>query len=177
MTVAMLDLLLNHFTQTSISSGATYPNTAAIKRHFFNWFNANLNKNALPSYIEQQTVLPQKICKQVAVLIPQTDAIVNKVYTQQCDNEAHLYRCLQILETHLAVYENAVNILDDVNKQAVNTWILDIQKAKALVERGRKAGQLQWFSSKSKRQLGSKSKPNTPINVAITNLSQQFAVA
>lgn len=184
LTVAMFDLLLNHFTQTSISSGATYADITAIKRHFFNWFNANLNKGALPNYIEQQTVLPQKVRKQVAVLIPKTDAIVNKIHTQQCDGEPHLYRCLQLLETHLAIYENAVNILDDVNKQAVNTWITDIHKTKALVERGRKAGQLQWFSSKSKPsstagklQLGNKTKSNAPINLAITKLSQQFAAA
>jgi cytidine deaminase len=177
LTVAMFDLLLNHFTQTSIASGATYADITAIKRHFFNWFNANLNKNALPNYIEQQTELPKKVRKQVAVLIPKTDAIVNKIHTQQYDGEPHLYRCLQLLETHLAIYENAVNILDDVNKQAVNTWILDIQKTKNLVERGRKAGQLQWFSSTSKLQLGNKTKPTAPINLAIANLSQQFAAA
>jgi hypothetical protein len=177
LTTDKFDLLLKHFTQTSISSGATYVDITAIKRHFFNWFNANLNKGALPNYVEQQTVLPQKVRKQVAVLIPKTDAIVNRIHTQQCDGETHLYRCLQLLETYLAVYQNAVNVLDDVNKQAVNTWITDIHKTKNLVERGRKAGQLSWFSSKSKLQLGSKTKPNAPINLAITNLSQQFATA
>jgi hypothetical protein len=64
-----------------------------------------------------------------------------------------------------------------MNKQAVNTWILNIQKTKNLVERGRKAGQLQWFSSTSKLQLGNKTKPTAPINLAIANLSQQFAAA
>jgi hypothetical protein len=53
----------------------------------------------------------------------------------------------------------------------------DIQKVKTLVERGQKAGQLAWFSSKSKLQLGSKNKTNGSINLAITNLSQQFAAA
>jgi hypothetical protein len=52
LTSSMFDLLLKHFTQTSISSDATYPNNTAIKRHFFNRFNANLNKNALSNYIE-----------------------------------------------------------------------------------------------------------------------------
>jgi hypothetical protein len=46
------------------------------------------------------------------------------------------------LETHLATYENAVNILDTKNKTAVNTWIQDIKNAKNLVERGQKAEQL-----------------------------------
>jgi hypothetical protein len=145
LTLPMFDLLLKHFTQTSISSGATYPNIAAIKRHFFNWFNANLNKNALSNYIENQAIAPKKARKQVATLMPKTDAILNKIYGQQCDNEAHLYRCLQLLETHLATYENAVNILDTENKTAVNTWIQDIENAKNLVERGQKAGQLTWF--------------------------------
>jgi hypothetical protein len=145
LTLPMFDLLLKHFTQTSISSGATYPNIAAIKRHFFNWFNANLNKNALSNYIESQAIAPKKVRKQVAALMPKTDVILNKVYGQQCDNEAHLYRCLQLLETHLATYENAVNILDTENKTAVNTWIQDIENAKNLVERGQKAGQLTWF--------------------------------
>jgi hypothetical protein len=145
LTLPMLDLLLKHFTQTSISSGATYPNIAAIKRHFFNWFNANLNKNALSNYIRNQAVAPKKACKQVAALMPKTDAVLNKIYGQQCENEAHLYRCLQLLETHLATYENAVNILDTKNKTAVNTWIQDIEKTKDLVERGQKAGQLSWF--------------------------------
>ena len=183
LTITKFDLLLKHFAQTSISSGTTYPNIAAIKRHFFNWFNANLSKNALPNYIEQQTQLPKKARKQVAILIPKTDAIVNKIYTQQCDNESHLYRCLQRLETHLAVYENAVNILDDENKQAVNTWILDIQKVKTLVERGQKAGQLSWFckrtttpSSKAGK-LQSGAKANKKVNHIITDLSQRFAVA
>jgi hypothetical protein len=47
-----------------------------------------------------------------------------------------------LLETHLATYENAVNILDTKNKTAVNTWIQDIENAKNLVERGQKAEQL-----------------------------------
>jgi hypothetical protein len=75
----------------------------------------------------------------------------------------------------LAVYENAVNILDDVNKQAVNTWITDVHKTKALVERGRKAGQLSWFSSKSKLQLGKKqTKSENHIKSVILNSVQHF---
>jgi hypothetical protein len=176
LTLPMLDLLLKHFTQTSISSGTTYPNVAAIKRHFFNWFNANLNKNALSNYIEQQAVAPKKVRKQVADLMPKTDAILNKIYGQQCENETHLYRCLQLLETHLAAYENALNFLDAANKKAVETWIADIENAKNLFERGRKAGQLNWFCKRnSKRQLGNQSKSNGSINSAITNLSQRFA--
>jgi hypothetical protein len=176
LTLPMFDLLLKHFTQTSISSGATYPNIAAIKRHFFNWFNANLNKNALSNYIETQAIAPKKVRKQVAALMPKTDAILNKIYGQQCDNEAHLYRCLQLLETHLAAYENAVNILDTENKTAVNTWIQDIENAKNLVERGQKAGQLTWFYKRTTTlQSGTENTSKGNINQAITNLSQRFA--
>jgi len=171
LTLPMFDLLLKHFTQTSISSGATYPNIAAIKRHFFNWFNANLDKNALSNYIETQAIAPKKVRKQVAALMPKTDAILNKIYGQQCDNEAHLYRCLQLLETHLAAYENAVNILDTENKTAVNTWIQDIENAKNLVERGRKAGQLTWFyKSTTTLQSGTKNTSKGNVNQAITNV-------
>jgi hypothetical protein len=171
LTLPMFDLLLKHFTQTSISSGATYPNIAAIKRHFFNWFNANLNKNALSNYIENQAIAPKKARKQVATLIPKTDAILNKIYGQQCDNEAHLYRCLQLLETHLATYENAVNILDTENKTAVNTWIQDIENAKSLVERGRKAGQLTWFYKRTTTlQSGVKNTSKGNINQVIINV-------
>jgi hypothetical protein len=171
LTLPMFDLLLKHFTQTSISSGATYPNIAAIKRHFFNWFNANLNKNALSNYIENQAIAPKKACKQVAALMPKTDAILNKIYGQQCDNEAHLYRCLQLLETHLATYENAVNILDTENKTAVNTWIQDIENAKSLVERGRKAEQLTWFYKRTTTlQSGTKNTSKRNVNQAITNV-------
>jgi hypothetical protein len=173
LTLPMFDLLLKHFTQTSISSGATYPNITAIKRHFFNWFNANLNKNALSNYIENQAIAPKKAYKQVAALMPKTDAILNKIYGQQCDNEAHLYRCLQLLETHLATYENAVNILDTENKTAVNTWIQDIENAKSLVERGRKAGQLNWFYKRTTTlQSGTKNTSKGNINQAITNVPQ-----
>jgi hypothetical protein len=176
LTLPMFDLLLKHFTQTSISSGATYPNITAIKRHFFNWFNANLNKNVLSNYIENQAIAPKKACKQVAALMPKTDAILNKIYGQQCDNEAHLYRCLQLLETHLAAYENAVNILDTENKTAVNTWIQDIENAKNLVERGQKAGQLTWFYKRTTTlQSGTENTSKGNINQAITNLSQRFA--
>jgi hypothetical protein len=171
LTLPMFDLLLKHFTQTSISSGATYPNVAAIKRHFFNWFNANLNKNALSNYVENQAIAPKKARKQVAALMPKTDAILNKIYGQQCDNEAHLYRCLQLLETHLATYENAVNILDTENKTAVNTWIQDIENTKNLVERGRKAGQLTWFYKRTTTlQSGVKNTSKGNINQAITNV-------
>jgi hypothetical protein len=171
LTLPMFDLLLKHFTQTSISSGATYPNIAAIKRHFFNWFNANLNKNALSNYIENQAIAPKKARKQVATLMPKTDAILNKIYGQQCDNEAHLYRCLQLLETHLATYENAVNILDTENKTAVNTWIQDIENAKSLVERGQKAGQLTWFYKRTTTlQSGVKNTSKGNINQVIVNV-------
>jgi hypothetical protein len=171
LTLPMFDLLLKHFTQTSISSGATYPNVAAIKRHFFNWFNANLNKNALSNYIENQAIAPKKARKQVATLMPKTDAILNKIYGQQCDNEAHLYRCLQLLETHLATYENAVNILDTENKTAVNTWIQDIENAKNLVERGQKAGQLTWFYKRTTTlQSGTKNTSKGNINQVIVNV-------
>jgi hypothetical protein len=169
----MFHLLLKHFTQTSISSDATYLNIAAIKRHFFNWFNANLNKNALSNYVENQAIAPKKARKQVATLMPKTDVILNKIYGQQCDNEAHLYRCLQLLETHLATYENAVNILDTENKTAVNTWIQDIENAKNLVERGRKAGQLTWFYKRTTTlQSGIKNTPKGNINQAINNVPQ-----
>jgi hypothetical protein len=171
LTLPMFDFLLKHFTQTSISSGATYPNIAAIKRHFFNWFNANLNKNALSNYIENQAIAPKKARKQVATLMPKTDAILNKIYGQQCDNEAHLYRCLQLLETHLATYENAVNILDTENKTAVNTWIQDIENAKNLVERGQKAGQLTWFYKRTTTlQSGTKNTSKGNINQVIINV-------
>jgi hypothetical protein len=171
LTLPMFDLLLKHFTQTSISSGATYPNVAAIKRHFFNWFNANLNKNALSNYIENQAIAPKKARKQVATLMPKTDAILNKIYGQQCDNEAHLYRCLQLLETHLATYENAVNILDTENKTAVNTWIQDIENTKNLVERGQKAGQLTWFYKRTTTlQSGAKNTSKGNINQVIANV-------
>jgi hypothetical protein len=171
LTLPMVDLLLKHFTQTSISSGATYPNVTAIKRHFFNWFNANLNKNALSNYIETQAIASKKVRKQVATLMPKTDAILNKIYGQQCDNEAHLYRCLQLLETHLATYENAVNILDTENKTAVNTWIQDIENARSLVERGRKAGQLNWFYKRTTTlQSGTKNTSKRNVNQAITNV-------
>ncbi|MFK7947788.1 MAG: hypothetical protein AB8G11_09365, partial [Saprospiraceae bacterium] len=148
LTAPKFELLLKHFGQTSIPSGTTYANIAAIKRHFFNWFNANLNKNALSNYIEQQTKAPKKAHKQVAEIKKKTNAILNKIYTQQCDNEAHLYRCLQLLATHSAIYENALSYLDLDNQKAVNTWITDIEHAKNLVERGRKAGQLYWFCAK-----------------------------
>ena len=175
LTLPMFDLLLKHFTQTSISSGATYPNVTAIKRHFFNWFNANLNKNTLSNYIETQAIASKKVRKQVATLMPKTDAILNKIYGQQCDNEAHLYRCLQLLETHLATYENAVNILDTENKTAVNTWIQDIENAKNLVERGQKAGQLNWFYKRTTTlQSGTKNTSKGNINQVITNLSRRF---
>jgi len=171
LTSSMFDLLLKHFTQTSISSGATYPNNTAIKRHFFNRFNANLNKNALSNYIETQAIAPKKARKQVATLMPKTDAILNKIYGQQCDNEAHLYRCLQLLKTHLATYENTVNILDTENKTAVNTWIQDIENAKNLVERGRKAGQLTWFYKRTTTlQSGVKNTSKGNINQAINNV-------
>jgi hypothetical protein len=175
LTLPMFDLLLKHFTQTSISSGATYPNITAIKRHFFNWFNANLNKNALSNYIETQAIAPKKVRKQVAALMPKTDTILNKIYGQQCDNEGHLYRCLQLLETHLATYENAVNILDTENKTAVNTWIQDIENAKNLVKRGQKAGQLSWFYKRTTTlQSGAKNTSKGNVNQAIPNLSQRF---
>jgi hypothetical protein len=62
LTLPMFHLLLKHFTQTSISSGATYPNVnpnvTAIKCHFFNWFNANLNK------MPYQTTLKSKLLHQ-----------------------------------------------------------------------------------------------------------------
>jgi hypothetical protein len=171
LTSSMFDLLLKHFTQTSISSGATYPNNTAIKRHFFNWFNTNLNKNALSNYIETQAIAPKKARKQVATLMPKTDTILNKIYGQQCDNEAYLYRCLQLLETHLATYENTVNILDTENKTAVNTWIQDIENAKNLVERGRKAGQLTWFYKRTTTlQSGVKNTSKGNINQAINNV-------
>jgi hypothetical protein len=171
LTLPMFDLLLKHFTQTSISSGATYPNIAAIKRHFFNWFNANLNKNALSNYVENQAIAPKKVRKQVATLIPKTDAVLNKIYGQRCDNEAHLYRCLQLLETHLATYENAVNILDTENKTAVNTWIQDIENTKNLVERGQKAGQLTWFYKRTTTlQSGVKNTSKGNINQVIVNV-------
>jgi hypothetical protein len=171
LTLPMFDLLLKHFTQTSISSGATYPNITAIKRHFFNWFNANLNKNALSNYIETQAITPKKVRKQVAALMPKTDTILNKIYGQQCDNEAHLYRCLQLLETHLAAYENAVNILDTENKTAVNTWIQDIENAKNLVERGQKAGQLSWFYKRTTTlQSGTKNTSKGNVNQVIVNV-------
>jgi hypothetical protein len=171
LTLPMFDLLLKHFTQTSISSGATYPNITAIKRHFFNWFNANLNKNALSNYIETQAITPKKVRKQVAALMPKTDTILNKIYGQQCDNEAHLYRCLQLLETHLATYENAVNILDTENKTAVNTWIQDIENAKNLVERGQKAGQLSWFYKRTTTlQSGTKNTSKGNVNQVIVNV-------
>jgi hypothetical protein len=175
LTITNFDLLLKHFTETSISSGATYVDITAIKRHFFNWFNANLNKNALPNYIEQQAVAPKKVRKQVAVLMPKTDAILNKIYGQQCDNEAHVYRCLQLVETHLAIYENALNVLDSKNKTAVNTWIQDIENAKSLVERGRKAGQLTWFCKQKSKQIQT-AKSTKPILSVINELSQKISV-
>jgi hypothetical protein len=130
-----------------------------------------LNKNALSNYIETQAIAPKKVRKQVATLIPKTDTILNKIYGQQCDNKAHLYRCLQLLETHLAAYENAVNILDTENKTAVNTWIQDIENAKNLVERGQKAGQLTWFYKRTTTlQSGTKNTPKGNINQAIVNV-------
>ncbi|MFK7949734.1 MAG: hypothetical protein AB8G11_19235 [Saprospiraceae bacterium] len=170
LTLPKFELLLKHFAQTSISSGTTYPNIAAIKRHFFNWFSANLKKGALPNYIEQQTVAPKKARKQVAALMPKSNAVLNKIYGQQCDNEAHLYRCLQLLETHLAIYENALQYLDTANVNAVNTWIEDIENAKSLVERGQKAGKLQWFCKQTSKQ-------RKPMHSIIAGLSQQLSMA
>jgi hypothetical protein len=77
-----------------------------------------------------------------------------------------------LLETHLATYENAVNILDTENKTAVNTWIQDIENAKKLVERGQKAGQLTWFYKRT-TTLQSGVKKNTSkgnVNQVIVNV-------
>ena len=178
LTAAKFDFLIKHFRQTSISSGVTYPNIAAVKRHFFNWFNANLNKNALSNYIENQVAAPKKALQQVQSIVPKTNAIIDKIYGQQCDNEAHLYRFLQILETHLAIYENKLQHFDKNIAATVNTWIHDIEQTKALVERGRKAGKLTWFFTKKlKPKVGQKSTSNTNVNNAITGLSQRFAAA
>ena len=175
LTVAKFDLLLKHFGQTSISSGTTYANLAAIKRHFFNWFHANLKKNALVNYIEQQTNAPKKARQQVAALMPKTDAILNKIYTQQCDNESHLYRCLQLLATHSAIYANALQYLDSDNQKAVNTWIADIEYAKNLVERGRKAGQLSWFCVKKQlTKIQSKPESKNSIKSVMLNSFQHL---
>ncbi len=173
------DLLIRHFSQTSISSGTTYKNVAAIKRHFFNWFNANLKKGALSAYIEQQTVLPKKTRKQVKTLMPKTDAILNKIYGQQCENETHLYRCLQILATHSAIYENALQYLEKEEKTVVNTWLNDIKKVNNLVKRGRKAGKIDWFCAKNPKKSKPKARQNSTssqsVNNTITGLSQRFA--
>ncbi|MFK7948172.1 MAG: hypothetical protein AB8G11_11305 [Saprospiraceae bacterium] len=170
LTAPKFDLLLKHFGQTSISSGTTYANVVAIKRHFFNWFHANLKKNALVNYIEQQTKAPKKACKQAAALMPKTDAILNKIYGQQCDNEMHLYRCLQLLATHLAIYENALNYLDSDNQKAVKSWISDIEYAKNLVERGRKAGQLYWFCAKNPKQNPKQKRTKVESKTSIKSL-------
>ena len=119
LTVSKFDLLHQYFAQMSISNGTTYNNLVEAERHFFNWFNANLNKNALPNYIEQRAILPRKIRKQITILIPKTNVILNKIYGQQCENETYVYRCLQLLETHLAMYESPVNVPDLKNKTAV----------------------------------------------------------
>ena len=173
------DLLIRHFSQTSISSGTTYKNVAAIKRHFFNWFNANLKKGALSAYIEQQTVLPKKTRKQVKALMPKTDAILNKIYGQQFEDEAHLYRCLQILATHSAIYENALQYLEKEEKTVVNTWLNDIEKVNNLVKRGRKAGKIDWFCAKNPKKSKPKARQNSTssqsVNNTITGLSQRFA--
>ena len=173
------DLLIRHFSQTSTSSGTTYKNVAAIKRHFFNWFNANLKKGALSAYIEQQTVLPKKTRKQVKALMPKTDAILNKIYGQQFEDEAHLYRCLQILATHSAIYENALQYLEKEEKTVVNTWLNDIEKVNNLVKRGRKAGKIDWFCAKNPKKSKPKARQNSTssqsVNNTITGLSQRFA--
>jgi hypothetical protein len=76
-----------------------------------------------------------------------------------------------LLETHLATYENAVNILDTENKTAVNTWIQDIENAKNLVERGQKAGQLTWFYKRTTTlQSGVKNTSKGNINQVIVNV-------
>ncbi len=179
LTVTQFDLLLQHFQKTAIASGTTYKNIAAVKRHFFNWFNANLKKNALSAYINEQAAAPKKMRKRIATLIPQTNALLDKIYGQQCENEAHLYRCLQLLTTHLLTYEKACNLLEDKELAALQSWIADIQKVEQLVQRGQKAGQLNWFFAKAKKQLqSSKSTRRGNRNVVhqLSNqLSSQFA--
>ena len=97
-------ILFHHFSHTSSQAAQTYSDLPEVKKHFTNWFQSNLAKNALPSFIAQYEIELKKVRTVIINLLPKTEQLMLKIQNRTCESELMVLRLKEKLEMQISVY-------------------------------------------------------------------------
>ncbi len=141
-----LRALFHHFSHTSSQAGQTYSDLSEVKKHFTNWFQSNLAKNALPSFIAQYEIELKKARTIIINLLPKTEQLMLKIQNRTCESELMVLRLKEKLEMQISVYRQRLPLLSiPEESEAIQALMADMGKLIDRINRGQQAKKLSWF--------------------------------
>ena len=142
-------LLLLHFKNTSLKSGATYTETALVKKHFANWFQLNLSKNQLLQYIQEGKKVERQTKTIILPLITAVNGYFDMLLQRQC---ASINQVLNFKEKLTAANKRLTAkscFFSQANERtSISTLQSDISKMLIKLNNAAAKEQLIWFCQK-----------------------------
>lgn len=176
-----LHLLLLHFKKTSLKNDSSYPNIGAVKKHFTNWFNANLEKKALVDYIQAFKKKIRQVWNQIQTIDKKTESGFSVLLEQRCTSTKQVLEFQKKILKISIFYKNKIELFQDEDKKnAIKVMISDIEKLSDRINRGKKANKLSWFCQKNLIKTSNVEAPSNPnkkveMNALFANLQNNFS--
>ena len=150
LSVEEMYLLMQHFKCTSLKSGTTYADVSEVKKHFANWFQANLSKKAILQFIQEGKKGERQARAFLFPLIAKVNFYFDALLKRQCTGIYHvneLKKNLTIANEQLA--QKQLLLSKQKERESINTLQSDIKKILTKISNAAAKGQLDWFCLKT----------------------------
>ena len=139
-------LLILHFKNTSLKSGSTYVDISQVKKHFANWFQANLTKKTLLKYIQEGKRNERQAKAILLPLISKINACFDTLLQRQCKEIKQVLEFQeQLIEAKEKLISKQILLSNSEERESLNILQSDITKMLSKLKKGAAKDQLAWF--------------------------------
>ena len=145
-----LYLLMVHFKSTSLKAGATYTNVSQVKKHFANWFQANLSNKTLLQFIREGQKTEQQAKALLFPLITKVNDYFDTLIKRRCvgiNQVKELKEYLIAANEKLALKRPLLSKATE--RESIGILQSDISKMLTKLNNATIKKQLDWFCQKA----------------------------
>ena len=141
-----LYLLLRHFQNTSLKSGATYSNLFEVKKHFANWYQINQSKKALGQFLQEGKKAEKQARAFLFPLIAKVNFYFDALLKRQCSTIDHVHEIEQkLIEAKEKLLLKGQFLSKTTERESIENLTTDISKMLGKLKNAADVQQLDWF--------------------------------
>ena len=146
LSIEEIYLLILHFKDTSLKAGTVYADISEVKKHFANWFQANLAKKSLLQFIQSAKKTEQNARTYLFPLIAKVNVYFDILLKQQCENLNHaidLQSRLEVAKKELGIRQPLLSKIKE--RESIENLLTDIEKMLGKLQNAANKERLDWF--------------------------------